>query len=255
MRITLLPSQVSSRGVERGQFLTSYLIDDTVAIDAGALGLLGDLEAQARVRRVFLSHSHADHIASLPVFLDNILSAGTAVTLHAGEATLDCLRRDVFNDRLWPDFLRLSAEGRPFVTTAVLEPGKPVEVEGLRITPVEVNHVVPTLAFLVEAVGAAVVFSSDTGPTEALWRLANAAEHLKAVFLEASFPDEYEEVAKAARHLTPSLFAAEARKLTRPATFIAVHLKPIFQERIARELFALGLADLKIGLPGESYRF
>src|SRR5579871_2430325 len=98
------------------------------------------------------------------MLLDNVYQGGgDCVTVHGSDAVLDCLRRDVFNDRLWPDFIRLSAERPPFLRLERLEPGRPVDLDGLRITPVAVDHVVPTLGFVVEDGSAAVVFPSDTG--------------------------------------------------------------------------------------------
>ena len=44
---------------------------DTVAIDAGCLGFWGTPQEQARVRHVLLSHTHMDHLASLPIFVEN----------------------------------------------------------------------------------------------------------------------------------------------------------------------------------------
>ncbi len=96
---------------------------------------------------------------------------------------------------------------------------------------------------------------SDTGPTEELWRAAGAAADLKAVFLEASFPDAQSELAAASKHLTPALFAVEARKLGRAAAFIAVHIKPSFYDEVVAELAAIGLADLRVGRPGMTYDF
>ena len=67
MRVRLLPS---APGRDEGaQFLTTFLVDDAVAIDAGALGLFGHPREQAAVKHVFLTHSHADHIATLPIFV------------------------------------------------------------------------------------------------------------------------------------------------------------------------------------------
>jgi len=71
VKVALLPSSVAGSAGSH-QFLTSYLINDTVAIDCGSLGFHDDLAAQMRVRHLFLSHSHMDHIASLPVLLENI---------------------------------------------------------------------------------------------------------------------------------------------------------------------------------------
>jgi ribonuclease BN (tRNA processing enzyme) len=259
VKVLLIPSAVSDRDRAHAQFLSSVLINDTVAVDAGCVGLFGSSRRQARVRHVLISHTHLDHIASLPVFLESVFELGDQpVTIHASRPALDCLRRDLFNDRLWPDFVTLSDAGRRFLELAVLEPGRPVRLDGLRVTPVEVNHVVPTLGFIIEERRAAVVVSSDTGPTEELWERANRTPHLKAVFLEATFPNDMAELAELAKHLTPSGFAEEVGKLTGPrkrAALIAVHLKPRFRARIIAELKALGLPNLHIARFGRPYVF
>jgi cAMP phosphodiesterase len=197
-----------------------------------------------------------DHIASLPIFLDTVFEAGgKCVTVHAGAATLDSLRRDVFNGRVWPDFIGMSEKGTPFVKLESLEPGRPVHAAGLRLTPVAVDHVVPTIGFLVEAPGVMVAIPSDTGPTDSFWREAGASPNLKAVFLEASFPNAMSELAVASKHLTPAMFAAEARKLPTQVPFFAVHIKGRFYEQVVAELNGLGIPNLRIGRPGETYEF
>lgn len=256
MKITLVPSSVSDHGLGQHQFLTSYRINGTLAIDAGSLGFAGTVEEQERIRHVLLTHSHMDHIASLPIFVENAYGGNQeCVTIHGSEAVLNCLRRDVFNDRVWPDFLRLSKAEAPFFKLAVLEPEQPIELEGLRITPVPVDHVVPTFGFLVEDEGAAVVIVGDTGPTEAIWRYANRTPHLKAVFLEATFPDGLASLAAASKHLTPILFAREIQKLRQPVRVIAVHIKARFQAQVLRDLEALGMADVEVGTTGKVYTF
>jgi ribonuclease BN (tRNA processing enzyme) len=256
VKITLIPSAVSPGKGDRGAFLSSYVIDGTVAIDAGGLGFLGDLSAQAGIRDIFLTHSHIDHIASLPIFLETVFqTSDRCVTLHVGAETLACLRRDVFNDRVWPDFIGMSERGLPFVKVELLEPGRPVEAAGLRLTPIAVDHVVPTLGFLVEAPGAAVAIPSDTAPTDAFWKAARLAAELKGVLLEASFPNAMSSLAVVSKHLTPAMFAAEARKLDRAVTFVAVHIKPRAYDQVVAELSALAIPDLRVGKPGETYVF
>jgi ribonuclease BN (tRNA processing enzyme) len=256
VKINLVPSAVSAGEGARGCFLSSYLIDDTIAIDAGGLGLIGDLAAQFRVRDIFVTHSHMDHVASLPIFLDNVFqSSDRCVNLHAAAETLETLRRDVFNDRIWPDFISMSEKGFPFLKVETLEPGQPVEVSGLRLTPIAVDHVVPTCGFLVEEPGTTVAIPSDTGPTDAFWRAAGAVPDLKAVFLEASFPDAMSDLARISKHLTPAMFAAEARKLDRSIPFIAVHIKPRFYEEVAAELKMLEYIDVQVGKPGTTYYY
>src|SRR5262249_55854245 len=159
----LVPSAMSEPAGQ--QFLTTFLVNDTLAVDAGSIGFFADPQTQARVRHVLLSHSHIDHLASLPILLDNtIFLSDGPVTVHGSRVVQDCLRRDVFNDRLWPDFFRLKAGSMPFMRFEALEAGQTIRLEGLQITAVEVNHVVPTLGFIIEDASAAVAFTSDTGP-------------------------------------------------------------------------------------------
>jgi ribonuclease BN (tRNA processing enzyme) len=256
LKIRLLPSALSFTG-ERGlQFLTSYLINDTFAIDAGSLGFSLDLEAQLKIKHVLLSHTHIDHLAALPVFLENTEEfAGTRVTIHGSEAVLDGLRRHVFNDCLWPDLIHATLNSQPFFHLATLQAGRALEIAGVRITPVAVNHTVPTMGFLLEEGDAAVVLAIDSGPTEELWRLANALTKVSAVFLEATFPNSMHELAQIAKHLTPKTFGEEVRKLSRPAKIIAIHIKPSYYDQVVKELLSLELPGLEIGMPGKEYSF
>jgi ribonuclease BN (tRNA processing enzyme) len=256
VRVTLIPSAVAEGAREQTQFLSSYLFNGTVAIDAGCIGFYRGAPEQATIRHVLLTHTHIDHLASLPIFVENAFEAEKApVVIHGSDAVLDCLRRDLFNDRVWPDFIALSAGDTKFLRLERLTPGRTVAVEGLRFTPVEVNHVVPTFGFIVEDDKAAVVVSSDTGPTAALWEYANHTPNLKAVFLEATFPDALAELADVSKHLTPATFVQELSKLHQPAAIIAVHIKARYRDRVVDELQALRLPRLEVGRFGASYDF
>src|SRR4051794_20942679 len=189
MRVTLVPSSISLDGEEPSQYLISYLINDSVAVDAGSLGLYGSPQRQALVKHIFLSHTHIDHTASLPIFVENAYEAqAECVTIYGSDEVLECIQRDMFNGRTWPDFVALSAGAVQLLRLQRLEPGRPIAIEGLRITPIPVDHVVPTLGFLIEDDHSAVLIASDTGPTELLWQRANLARRLDAVYLEAAFP-------------------------------------------------------------------
>ena len=77
MKITLVPSAFSTGSGAPGFFLSSYLIDEVVAIDAGGLGFIDDLSAQLRIQHIFITHSHMDHIASLPILLETVFGRAT----------------------------------------------------------------------------------------------------------------------------------------------------------------------------------
>jgi ribonuclease BN (tRNA processing enzyme) len=255
VKISLLPSSLGTNHDCALQYLTSFLIDDALAIDAGSLGFFRTPQEQARIKHVLLSHSHIDHVASLPIFLDNVCGGPGSVTLHASEWVLNCLQNDLFNDRVWPDFLRLARTGELCLKTGVLAPFVQVRFDGLTITPVPVDHVVPTFGFLVEDAAAAVVISSDTGSTDEIWSRANALPNLKAVFLEVTFPNAMARLAARVKHHTPQSFGGEMRKLRRPVPVFAYHIKAAFQEQVVKELHELGLPNLTIAETEGPYVF
>jgi cAMP phosphodiesterase len=252
MQVTIVPSSVSGEPV---QMFTTYLVNSSVAIDAGSLGLFGSIDQQSRVKHVFLTHVHVDHVASLGPFVDAVYDgSGNCVTVYANAFTLDCLHKDFFNNRLYPDFFHISTFRPPYLKVVELKPGVPVTVDGLRITPVEVNHVVPSLGYVVQDDHSAVVFPSDTAPTDEIWAVARRCPHLSAVFLECTFPESMGWLAELAKHLTPSLYAKEMKKLDRPARWITVHMHPRHRPIVVSELLALG-RNIEIGESGKPYAF
>jgi ribonuclease BN (tRNA processing enzyme) len=244
-------------GPEHYQYCSSAVLNDTVAIDAGCLGFAGSAQEQTAVRHVLISHTHIDHVASLPIFVENVYEGKkVCVTLYGSAAVLDSCQRDLFNDRIWPDFFTLSKNrDTPFVKTVPFEAGQTIELEGLKITAVALDHVVPTVGFVVEDAHSAVAFVSDTAPTEEIWQVAAARPNLKAVFLEATFPNNLAWLADVAKHLTPALMAAEVKKLARPVRVIIVHIKARFQTQVIAELKALNLPGLEIGQFAVPYSF
>jgi ribonuclease BN (tRNA processing enzyme) len=255
VKLTLIPSSVSGCS-DQHQFLSSTLVNDTIAVDAGCIGFYHSPPEQARVRHVLLSHTHMDHLASLPIFVENAYE-GTSqcVTIHASREVLDCCRRDLFNDRLWPDFVELSKSGHPFLKLAPFEAGETIELDGVRVTAVALDHVVPTVAFMLSDDHSTVAVVSDTAPSTAIWERLNAAPNLKAVFLETTFPNELDWLARVSKHLTPALVAGELKKLNRTCRVIIVHIKARFHEQVVRELQALHLPNLEIGRTDLPYQF
>ena len=251
MRVELLPSSLPPCDL---QFLVSFLINDAVAIDAGALGLVADLDRQRRVRHVFITHEHLDHIATLPIFLENVYEPGPdSVEVLAAPDVIDFLHGDVFNGRVWPDFIDLSRADDSFVRTTGLEPLRPVQRGGLTVTPVPVSHGVETLGLVVDDGTSAVAFPSDTGPTDLFWKHLASMERLRAVFLEVSFPRKLADLASLTGHLSPDSFADEMRKLSRDVRWIVVHRKARYADVIAAELERLGLRNVELVRPGVAY--
>jgi len=251
MRVELLPSSTPPSDL---QFLVSFLVNDVVAIDAGALGILADLRRQRRVRHVFVTHEHLDHIATLPIFLENVYEPGPdCVELLASRQVLDFLHGDMFNGRVWPDFIDLSQVNDAFVRTTAIAPLRAIERAGLTFTPVPVSHGVETLGLVVDDGRTAVAFPSDTGPTNQFWEHLAGVERLTTVFLESSFPRSHGDLADRTGHLSTATFAAEIRKLPGAIRWIVVHRKARYADEIAREIDGLGLDNVEFVRPGEVY--
>ncbi len=251
MDLVLLPS---SAGSDRGfQFLATVVVDGVLALDAGALGIWGNLAAQAKIRNIVLTHSHTDHVATLPVFLENVYGLGPPVTVHGLPETLDSVRRDIFNDRLFPDLLTREPESGQFVKFDPLSPGNSRKLGCHTVSLIPVCHPVPTAAVHIDSGRDSVLYITDTAPTDAVWEYAGKLRNLRAVFLEVTFPDNLGWLAELSGHLTPSQFAAELRKVQTGVDVFAIHLKPRYHDAVLRDLAALKLGGVEVVTPGKVY--
>ncbi|MCA9212632.1 MAG: MBL fold metallo-hydrolase [Planctomycetales bacterium] len=252
MKIYLCPSTVGCKS--SSQFLTSFVVNDTVAIDAGSIGFLDDVDAQKRIKHVLISHTHIDHIASLGSFIDNVWEPGeTSPTIYCTEESAAVLRQHYFNGVIWPDVLNIPSPESPYARLVEIEAGIEFEIEGLRITAVPVNHAVPTVGYIIADTDSTFIFGADSGATDLIWREANRIGNVKLVALEVAFPTECQDRADAAYHLTPDTFAAEVNKMDGSPTVLAIHLKPAFRERIERQLMNLGLPHVEVCRPSRVY--
>ncbi|MFY9270990.1 MAG: 3',5'-cyclic-nucleotide phosphodiesterase [Candidatus Manganitrophaceae bacterium] len=217
---------------------SGFLINKSVALDAGTLCGALTLSELVQIRYVFVSHAHLDHVQSLP-FLAEILYGriDRPVVIVGISEVIEVLRKHLFNDHLWPDFTRLPNGESGTLCYQTIPAGKPVEVEGLRVTAIQVNHLVPAVGFIIEEGRSAIIYSGDTWKTEELWRVASRIEHLKAIFAESSFPDQFSELAMMTGHLTPSLALGEFEKLKRPTLPLYLyHTKPPHLDEIRRQV-------------------
>jgi ribonuclease BN (tRNA processing enzyme) len=228
-----------SGGIGGGLRTTSMLIDEDILIDAGTG--VGDLSIPelAKIDHVFVTHSHMDHVASIPFLLDTVGWMRQApVTVHATEETLRTLREHLFNWKLWPDFAQIPDASRPILRYATLAVGAPVLIGGRAITPLPANHVVPAVGYRIDSGRASLVFTGDTTTHDPLWREVNRIANLRYLIIETAFSNEDRELAAVSKHLCPDLLAAELAKLERPAEIYITHLKPGEDELIMREIDA-----------------
>jgi ribonuclease BN (tRNA processing enzyme) len=124
---------------------------------------------------------------------------------------------------------------------------KKVNIAGIDVTPIPVNHIVPTVGLLAESQSASVLFTSDTYTTDEVWEVASETKNLKAVFVDVSYPNEMGDLAAASKHLTPELLASELKKLQRAVQVIAIHIKPTNRDDVVRQLGLLKDPQVSVG--------
>jgi cAMP phosphodiesterase len=254
LRIKLLPSIAGRES--QFQCLTSFLVDDRLAVDGGSIGFALSPSQMQLVRDIVITHSHNDHIASLPIFVAEAYTNIThPITVYGTSEVIAALREFVFNDKVWPDFEKIPlVDGSgPTIRFEILHHRRTIKIAGLNVTPVPVNHIVPTVGLIVESNGVTVAFTSDTYVTDEFWNVARAAADLKAVFVDVSFPNEMEELAAASKHLTPALLAGEMHKLDRDVKIIAVHIKPTNRSTVIEQLESLDDPAVSVGMINHEY--
>jgi ribonuclease BN (tRNA processing enzyme) len=106
----------------------------------------------------------------------------------------------------------------------------------LEITPIPVNHIVPTMGLVLRQGESSIIFTSDTGPTERIWQVANQTEDLAALITECSFPNRMQDIADVSLHFSPQSLAAELTKLERKVPVYLYHLKPPHVDELREEL-------------------
>jgi ribonuclease BN (tRNA processing enzyme) len=220
-----------SGSIAAGSRTTSFLLDDSVLIDAGTG--VGDLtlDEMARIDHILVSHSHLDHVLAIGLLADSVTRRRSAdgrppVLVHALPQTIQALRAHVFNGVIWPDFTRLPDAEHPVLAFRPFAVGDVLELGGRRVEVLPASHTVPAVGFAVlGAARGAWVFTGDTGPNPALWRrLATLDVH--ALVIETAFRDDELALATVSRHLCPSLLRGELAALSRPTDVYITHIKP-----------------------------
>ena len=220
--------------------LISLLIDDVLAIDAGALTSTLSFEAQQKLEAILLTHQHYDHIRDIPTIAINLALRQAAIDIYSTQPVYDALSTSLLDGKLYPRFLE-QPEDNPTLKFTIMVPGKPVPIGSYTILPVPVNHGVPSVGYQVTSPDGKVVFySGDTGSGLAeCWQYISPA----LIITEVTLPDRYEELARRAEHLIPSLLKQELASFRELKGYlpqvIVVHMDPKLEAEIEAEIAAV----------------
>ncbi|MGE5239833.1 MAG: MBL fold metallo-hydrolase [Chloroflexota bacterium] len=232
----------------------SFLLDDEILFDAGSLtSVLGE-RAQMKIKYIFITHAHLDHIRSIPFLADNIIVRNfyRKVTVISIPPVLRTIRRHLFNSSVWPDFTVIPDPTNAILDLRELKTGDTMELNSYRITPYVVSHTVPAVGYFVESGNSRNFFyTGDTGPTEDTWKKIGRKE-IHVLIIDVSFPNDLEDLAVRTGHLTPGLLKVELSRMQVPPSHIFVtHPKPQHLKQIRKELRALGMRNIEVLKDGQ----
>lgn len=258
MNLQLLPSTFEENGrASARQHLSCFIVDDLVAIDAGSLAMATSAIQKKQVRDVILTHAHLDHIAGLPLFIDDLFANLTEpLRVYATAEVIEVLERDIFNWSVYPRFSELENDSGKVLEYHPFEAGKEFFVKHLRVKAVEVNHKVPSVGLIVSDGPVTFALSGDTAETNDFWKEINVEENLSAVLIECAFPNKLDELAHISYHLTPQTLKKELKKSEHKdfLTYI-VNLKPMYRDEIVKEIEELKIENLQILEVGHIYQW
>lgn len=233
---------------------TSFLLDHDVLIDAGTG--VGDLslEEMQRIDDVFLTHSHLDHILSLPLMLDSVGGLRSQpLRVHALAETLSALKTHIFNNVIWPDFSVIPNPNTPYLTFHEVEVGRTYTVGGKRIEVLPAVHAVPAVGYAVASVPAHAekptywVFSGDTERNPDFWKRVNQL-NVGMMVIETTFSNSENELALLSMHLCAEVLLQELQLIEKKNSYpiYITHAKPAEVGAVMQEVELLNRASHQI---------
>jgi ribonuclease BN (tRNA processing enzyme) len=213
------------------------LVDDVLALDAGALTSTLSLAEQQKLKAVLLTHRHYDHVKDLPPLGMNFFVSGKTLEVYAIQSVFKDLAAHYEDEELYPDFTKKPPQKPAFRFNAI-ETGREVSVRNYKVLPVAVNHSVPCVGYQVTSPpGKRLFYTSDTGPGLAkCWQQVSP----DLLIIEVVYADKNQALSVEAGHLTPSLLQAELENFRKIKGYlpriVTIHTDPLDEKKIKAEL-------------------
>jgi len=232
----------------------SFLLDGKILFDAGSLTTVLDGNAQSRIKDIFITHAHLDHIRDISFLADNIIVARRKqnVNIISIRSVISTIKKNLLNDSLWPDFTMIPDYENAVLRYLTVTVGTPLKVNGYHITAYKVNHSVPAVGYLVEdRNNKRFFYTGDTGSTDSTWKKIGDRK-LDCLIIEVSFPNRMSEMAALTGHLTARLLKEEIRKIKQmPDRIYIAHVKPQHLKVIRAEIENLRMKNIKLLKDGD----
>ena len=257
MKFQLLPSTFDANGrASTRQHFACFVIDDSVAIDAGSLAIAANEIQRKQIRDIVLTHAHLDHIAGLPIFIDDLFAGlNEPIRVYATKDVIEVLQKNIFNWDVYPNFFELENENGKVLEYKKIQHGNEFQVKHLSVKPLNVNHKVPSVGFVISDGKTKIAISGDTAEPIDFWKGVNEENNLDFLLVECAFPDELCEIAASSHHFTPQILKREIGKFRHDCPIYVINIKPMYCEKVIKQINDLKLENLHILEVGKVYNW
>lgn len=223
--------------------LPCLLVDDVIALDAGALTSALTLSRQQAINKILITHHHFDHTRDLIILAANGGVPPSTVDVYGLPETLEIVYSYLFDGNMYRDYTAWPSRENPRIKLKPLAPGQRLAVEAYEVLPLSVSHSVPTVGYLLTASnGRGIFYTGDTGNgLSECWHQITP----DVLFIEvAGLNSMGEEMTQLRRHLTPSLLVEELKQFHEIKGYIprvvVVHIPTLYEEELRSELIDAG---------------
>ncbi len=228
---------------------TCFLIDRVLGLDAGSISSALSVPEQCQVESVLLTHQHYDHIQDIPTLGLSTLHEPRSIDVYSLPETLAAIRTHLLNGSLYPDLTEpLDPSAAPKYKFQAFKPDNEFPALNYLVKPISVPHPVPAVGYILQSKeGGCMAFTGDAGG--GLLPFFRDPLSPQVVFVDATFPDRFEDLARLTGHLTPGLVReqltqAQEEGLALPR-LVAVHFHPNYRTGVTDEL---GLVAQELGV-------
>ncbi len=224
-------------GIAPGHGTSAFLINDSLLIDSGTgIESLSPLE-MSKVKNVLLTHSHLDHISHLPFLLNNIINSfDEPIHVYGIAPTIEALKKHIFNDIIWPNFLKLPTGERPCVVLNTVNYDDVLEINGLRVRVVPVQHSIPATGFVVSSKNTSIAFTGDCYQNDVFWLALNKLAPVDMLIVDNQYGESEKDISTLAQHYYPALLKKDLLKLNYKPPLFLTNVPPVDNHAIVYEI-------------------
>ncbi len=209
-------------------------LSSEIIVDTGAVLAKMTVEEILKLEHIVITHAHFDHIKDLAGIADIFTSKGKGnLVIHSTKYTANLIKKHLFNNTIWPDFTQIPSKQNPAVRFEYFEEDKFFKIGKYSFLPIEVNHSIESMGFIISKDNRSFAYSGDTAISQNFIDKIKSAKNLVALFWEVSFPNRMEKIAISSGHLTPKMFKEELQKINLDIPVYIFHIKPgVFDETL-----------------------